>query len=166
MPDELNARLLESMAARGLNASSLADRAGVAHGTVYQWLRRPETKVRPETLRPVAAVLGWSVDDAYRWAGIIPVEPIAEADLVRDAKRAIAALPMKPASRSALLHLTEELSRPAAPQDDPVQKFRDAWASVTGPYAAGDVIPDADWLENMEAELLYRLYGVTRRQRP
>jgi hypothetical protein len=164
MPEELNSRLLESMRAHGLNPSSLAQRAGISRGTIHQWLARPEMKVRPETLRPVAELLGWPVEDAYRWAGIIPPDAATDDDPIRDVKRAIGGLRLKPVSRAALLHLAEELSR--AGDADFQQRVYDAWEEVSGPYAAGDRIPEGDWVQNMGAELMYLLFGVTHSQRP
>jgi DNA-binding XRE family transcriptional regulator len=155
MPEQLNRRLQEAFNERSLNPSSLAQRAGVSRSTIHQWLRRPDLAVDALTLRKVAEYLGWSVEDAFRWAELLP--PRLDVDPLGAARQSIANLPVSQAGRSALVKLAEELSRVA--DDDCRIRFAAAWGKVTEEYAAWRKIPRDAWLVRIEQELRLHMFG-------
>jgi transcriptional regulator with XRE-family HTH domain len=159
MPEELNRRLAEVFAERNLNPSSLAERAGVSRSTVHQWIKKPDKTVDPDTLRKVAEYLEWPVEEAFRWARLLP--PRSAVDPLSDARQALLGLPARPAARTALIKLAEELSRSL--DDDCRLRFQEAWGAVTGRYAAGDVWDVPTLLGTIRDELHYLMFEAPGR---
>jgi transcriptional regulator with XRE-family HTH domain len=162
MPEELNRRLREAFDEHNLNPSSLAERAGISRSTVHQWLKRPDLTVDALTLRKVAEYLGWSPEDTFRWADLLP--PRGAGDPIVEARQALTQLPMRPAARGALLKLAEELSRVS--DDDCRLRFEDAWRVVSGKYAAGDQWKEGTLLATVLGELRAEMFDEPSRTAP